>query len=69
MIPPETSLRPGPIAVDGHAGKAAGGEGRDMKKTNVAIFLFEDVEVLDFAGPFEVFSRHGYIFLKNYGKH
>ncbi len=26
-----------------------------MKKT-VAIFLFDDVEVLDFAGPFEVFS-------------
>ena len=28
-----------------------------MEKTNVAILLFEDVEVLDFAGPFEVFSR------------
>ena len=26
------------------------------KKRNIAIFLFEDVEVLDFAGPFEVFS-------------
>ena len=25
-------------------------------KTNVAILLFDDVEVLDFAGPFEVFS-------------
>jgi len=25
--------------------------------TNVGIFLFNDVEVLDFAGPFEVFSR------------
>lgn len=24
---------------------------------NVGIFLFDDVEVLDFAGPFEVFSR------------
>ncbi len=28
-----------------------------MEKTNVGILLFEDVEVLDFAGPFEVFSR------------
>ena len=28
-----------------------------MKKLNVAILLFDDVEVLDFAGPFEVFSR------------
>jgi transcriptional regulator GlxA family with amidase domain len=27
-----------------------------MTKRNVAIFLFDDVEVLDFAGPFEVFS-------------
>ena len=25
-------------------------------KRNVAIFLFDDVEVLDFAGPFEVFA-------------
>jgi hypothetical protein len=25
-------------------------------KRNVAILLFDDVEVLDFAGPFEVFS-------------
>ena len=27
-----------------------------MKKRNVAILLFDDVEVLDFAGPFEVFT-------------
>ncbi len=27
-----------------------------MKVRNVAVFLFDDVEVLDFAGPFEVFS-------------
>lgn len=27
-----------------------------MTKRNVAIFLFDGVEVLDFAGPFEVFS-------------
>jgi transcriptional regulator GlxA family with amidase domain len=27
-----------------------------MTKRNVAIFLFDEVEVLDFAGPFEVFS-------------
>ena len=26
------------------------------KKKNVAIFIFDEVEVLDFAGPFEVFS-------------
>jgi transcriptional regulator GlxA family with amidase domain len=28
-----------------------------MQKRNVGILLFEGVEVLDFAGPFEVFSR------------
>ena len=28
-----------------------------MHKQTVGIFLFDDVEVLDFAGPFEVFSR------------
>ena len=28
-----------------------------MEKANVGILMFEDVEVLDFAGPFEVFSR------------
>ena len=28
-----------------------------MKKVSVGILLFRDVEVLDFAGPFEVFSR------------
>jgi transcriptional regulator GlxA family with amidase domain len=28
-----------------------------MPQLNVAILLFENVEVLDFAGPFEVFSR------------
>lgn len=27
-----------------------------MQKLNVAILIFEDVEVLDFAGPFEVFA-------------
>src|SRR6266702_994343 len=27
-----------------------------MKKLNTAILIFDDVEVLDFAGPFEVFS-------------
>ncbi|MCU0424363.1 MAG: DJ-1/PfpI family protein [Candidatus Kapabacteria bacterium] len=29
---------------------------RDVERRNVAILLFNDVEVLDFAGPFEVFS-------------
>ena len=28
-----------------------------MQRRNVAILIFDDVEVLDFAGPFEVFSR------------
>ncbi|NWG02728.1 MAG: DJ-1/PfpI family protein [Syntrophaceae bacterium] len=28
-----------------------------MEKWNVGILIFKDVEVLDFAGPFEVFSR------------
>lgn len=28
-----------------------------MEKLNVGILIFNDVEVLDFAGPFEVFSR------------
>jgi transcriptional regulator GlxA family with amidase domain len=28
-----------------------------MKQRNVGILIFDDVEVLDFAGPFEVFSR------------
>jgi transcriptional regulator GlxA family with amidase domain len=28
-----------------------------MEKWNVGILLYDDVEVLDFAGPFEVFSR------------
>jgi len=28
-----------------------------MRRDTVGIFVFDDVEVLDFAGPFEVFSR------------
>jgi hypothetical protein len=28
-----------------------------MEKVNVGILLFDDVEVLNFAGPFEVFCR------------
>jgi transcriptional regulator GlxA family with amidase domain len=31
--------------------------GSGMVKWNVGILIFENVEVLDFAGPFEVFSR------------
>ena len=27
-----------------------------MNKWSIGVFLFDDVEVLDFAGPFEVFS-------------
>ena len=34
----------------------ATGSERVMNKWSVGIFLFNDVEVLDFAGPFEVFS-------------
>ena len=30
-----------------------------MKKRNVAVLIFDDVEVLDFCGPFEVFSVTG----------
>ncbi|MDJ0596014.1 MAG: DJ-1/PfpI family protein [Pleurocapsa sp. MO_226.B13] len=30
-----------------------------MKQRNVAILIFDDVEVLDFCGPFEVFSVTG----------
>lgn len=30
-----------------------------MKRRNVAILIFDDVEVLDFCGPFEVFSVAG----------
>src|SRR5262245_39929176 len=32
-------------------------ENRSMDRLNVAILLFDAVEVLDFAGPYEVFSR------------
>ena len=28
-----------------------------MERLNVGILIFDEVEVLDFAGPFEVFSR------------
>src|SRR2546421_10926808 len=28
-----------------------------MEKWNAGILIFDDVEILDFAGPFEVFSR------------
>jgi transcriptional regulator GlxA family with amidase domain len=41
-----------------------------MKKKNTAILIFDDVEVLDFAGPFEVFSvtneLHDYSLLNVY---
>src|SRR6478736_4988651 len=32
-------------------------DGSSRAKQSVGIFVFDDVEVLDFAGPFEVFSR------------
>ena len=41
----------GPGSVGGPTG------GRLVKRRNVGIFVFDGVEVLDFAGPFEVFSR------------
>ena len=28
-----------------------------MNKWSIGVFLFDDVEVLDFAGPFEVFCN------------
>lgn len=41
-----------------------------MHKRTIAILLFDDVEVLDFAGPFEVFSatneKSGYSFMNIY---
>lgn len=38
------------------AAASCGRESAARMKRNVAILLFEDVEVLDFAGPFEVFA-------------
>ena len=38
-------------------GQPVNRRGLRMNKTNVGILIFENVEVLDFAGPFEVFSR------------
>ena len=32
-------------------------KGRDLLRKDHKTFVFDDVEVLDFAGPFEVFSR------------
>lgn len=31
-------------------------EGDSLNKRSVGIFLFDDAEVLDFAGPYEVFA-------------
>ena len=28
-----------------------------IKKNNIGIFIFNDVDILDFSGPYEVFSR------------
>ena len=30
-----------------------------VKKKNVGIFIFDSVEILDFAGPYEVFPSTG----------
>ena len=32
-----------------------------MKNKSIAIFVYDDVEVLDFAGPYEVFSIANYL--------
>ena len=36
---------------------ASAKETREMDKMSVGILVFDEVEVLDFSGPFEVFSR------------
>jgi transcriptional regulator GlxA family with amidase domain len=46
-----SSTRPGSGAL------APGTAGRSVGAYNVGVFLFDEVEVLDFAGPYEVFSR------------
>jgi putative intracellular protease/amidase len=38
-------------------GETPAAEGRARSRDTVGIFVFDGVEVLDFAGPFEVFSR------------
>ncbi|HUV07497.1 MAG TPA: hypothetical protein VMX75_07190, partial [Spirochaetia bacterium] len=35
------------------------GNGENKQMRNVAILIFDDVEVLDFCGPYEVFSVTG----------
>lgn len=37
--------------------------------TNVGIYVFDEVEVLDFAGPFEVFSTASRVHARKYGTH
>lgn len=44
------------IKLQGREGNDKGGTFMNAKQWRVGIFLFNDVEVLDFAGPFEVFS-------------
>ena len=36
-----------------------------MNTKNIGIYIFDDVEVLDFAGPFEVFNTAGRVALKS----
>jgi transcriptional regulator GlxA family with amidase domain len=46
----------GQVRQVGRKGREGESVGNDTRKT-VGILIFDDVEVLDFAGPFEVFSR------------
>src|SRR5262245_28927776 len=46
-----------PLAISPGCGRVRTCGKPAMNKLNTAIFIFDDVEVLDFAGPFEVFSR------------
>lgn len=45
-----------PFGLQYHRRTTTGTRGNALKTRNVAILIFDDVEVLDFAGRFEVFS-------------
>jgi transcriptional regulator GlxA family with amidase domain len=59
---PGPSANPSPDPTPPRPGPAAGASSGDLQQPSrqrrrVGILIFDDVEVLDFAGPFEVFSR------------
>src|SRR6185295_9178807 len=51
------SCRRSRVDLDARGLAAACWQECSMNRLNTAIFIFDGVEVLDFAGPFEVFSR------------